>query len=243
MAICGGMIELLAHLLTVGMTNASQWLARDFNLNDWDSTADGTGWRVLEMIHIVTMGMLLWVDAFEAVALFGIAVVMFYSVTTEQKFSNVSSVVESNINILVDAANTNDISPDAALNTEEFSGSVHDSASSQPSRTPLPSAFNAGISLSIPPIQPTFTKCFANFGLFIGFSALLDFFADILRFINWHIFGKIALATNILIGVVLLPTWLLILSRQLPAATERFEREGRGVGKAHNSISNGKEIS
>lgn len=242
-------MELLAHLLTVGMTNASQWLARDFNLNDWDDSMadDGTGWRVLEMIHIVTMGMVLWVDAFEAMALFGIVVVMFYSVTTEQTFSNV--------NILVDDAatnNANDISADDdALNTEEFSGSVHDSASScsqEPSSsrssTPPPSAFHARLSSqSMPAIQPTFTKCFANFGLFIGFLALLDFFADVLRFINWHIFGKLALATNILIGVVFLPTWLLILARQLPAATERLEREGRGVEKAHHSISNGKEIS
>ena len=78
MGICGGIIELLARLLTVGMTNAAQWLAKDFNLDDWDSEGDGTGWRVLEMIHIVTRGMVLWIDAFEALALLGIAIVIFY---------------------------------------------------------------------------------------------------------------------------------------------------------------------
>ena len=70
LGICGGIIELLARLLTVGMTNAAQWLAKDFNLDNWDTTGDGTGWRVLEMIHIVTRGMILWIDAFEALAFF-----------------------------------------------------------------------------------------------------------------------------------------------------------------------------
>ena len=38
------------------------------------------------MIHVVTRGMLLWIDAFEALALFGIAVVLFHSITTEPTF-------------------------------------------------------------------------------------------------------------------------------------------------------------
>lgn len=40
------------------MTNASQWLANDFNLSDWGGVEEGIGWRVLEMIHIVTVGKL-----------------------------------------------------------------------------------------------------------------------------------------------------------------------------------------
>lgn len=58
LAVFGGLIELLARLLMVGMTNASMWLAKDFNLDNWTSETsnDGTGWRVLEMIHTVTHG-------------------------------------------------------------------------------------------------------------------------------------------------------------------------------------------
>ena len=40
----------------VGMNNAAIWLAKDFNLSSWTSENDGTGWRVLEMIHMVTHG-------------------------------------------------------------------------------------------------------------------------------------------------------------------------------------------
>ena len=47
---------MLARLLLVGMNNAAEWLAKDFNLDSWTSENDGTGWRVLEMIHIVTRG-------------------------------------------------------------------------------------------------------------------------------------------------------------------------------------------
>ena len=132
MVICGGIIELLAHLLTLGMTNASQWLARDFNMNDWNSIADGTGWRVLEMIHIATLGMILWVDTFEAMALLGIVIVIFYSVVTEEQF-----MVERSNNIMStgEAAGATDISSDV-LNTEEYSGSEH--GSSQPCPTPPP---------------------------------------------------------------------------------------------------------
>lgn len=56
LAVCGGIIELLARLFYAGMMNASQWLAKDFNLDDWGGEPEGTGWRVLEMIHIVTRG-------------------------------------------------------------------------------------------------------------------------------------------------------------------------------------------
>ena len=57
LVLCGGIVELLARLLTVGMTNASQWLAKSFNLEDWTQEGgDGTGGRVLEMIHVVTSG-------------------------------------------------------------------------------------------------------------------------------------------------------------------------------------------
>ena len=206
LAVCGGIIELMARLLTVGMTNASQWLAKDFNLDDWDSQGDGTGWRVLEMIHIVTRGMLLWIDAFEALALFGIVVLIFYSVATEPKFR----------------MKRHQASRSAVENTAHDDGA--DAASDPPPSAAPPQAAFAAVSTKVA-TKPTFTKCFTWYGLFVGLLALVDFTADVLRFVNWSLFGRIAMATNILLGVIFLPIWLLCLARQLPLSTERFERE------------------
>jgi len=209
LAVCGSIIELLARLMTVGMTNASQWLARDFNLDNWYEEGDGTGWRVLEMIHMITRGMLLWVDAFEAMALFGIVVILFYSVASEPKFKTKRSssiVVNSETEDGADAVDEDDNAPSS-------------------SAAPPASAF-AGVTTKVP-IEPTFSKCFVWYGLFIGLLAVVDFLADVLRFIDWKLFGRIALATDALLGVLFLPIWILLLGRQLPAATERFERNER----------------
>lgn len=233
LAACGSIIELLSRLMIVGMTNTAEWLAKDFNLDDWNSQGDGTGWRVLEMIHIVTRGMLLWIDAFEALALFGIVVVMFYSISSEPKFRTKRTAASQSI---VVNSESEDVGADAAsgsaaststsgvVGDTELSGTVYRS-DSKPSSTPPPSAF-AAVSSKVA-VKPTFTKCFAYYGLFVGLLALVDFVADVLRFINWPLFGRIAMATNILLGVVFLPIWLLCLARQLPVATERFEREGK----------------
>ena len=224
MGICGGIIELLARLLTVGMTNAAQWLAKDFNLDDWDSEGDGTGWRVLEMIYIVTRGMLLWIDAFEALALLGIVIVIFYSVASEPKFK-----VKRSSSIVVE----NEDNADAASGSGTSVVSAETGLSATGSATPPPSAF-ASVTSKIP-VKPTFTRCFTYYGLFVGLLAMLDFLADVLRFVNWKLFGRIAMATNALLGVVFLPIWLLILAKQLPEATDRFERES----KRENIVLNG----
>ena len=224
MGICGGIIELLARLLTVGMTNAAQWLAKDFNLDDWDSEGDGTGWRVLEMIHIVTRGMVLWIDAFEALALLGIVVVLFYSVASEPKFK-----VKRNSSIVVE----NEDNADAASGSGTSVVSADTGLSATGGATPPPSAF-ASVTSKIP-VKPTFTKCFTYYGLFVGLLAMLDFLADVLRFVDWKLFGRIAMTTNALLGVVFLPIWLLILAKQLPEATDRFEREA----KRENIVLNG----
>ncbi|KAL7552778.1 hypothetical protein ACHAWF_016022 [Thalassiosira exigua] len=210
MAICGSIIEFMSRLMIVGMTNASQWLAKDFNLSDWDSDGDGTGWRVLEMIHIITRGMVLWIDAFEALALFGIVVVIFYSVGTEPKFKtkrNESIVVQSE---------TEDADAASGLGERSLSDST-------PGAMPPASAFTT----TKVPIKRTFSKWFTWYGLFVGLLALADFAADVLRFMNWNLFGRIAMATNILLGVIFLPLWLIFLACQLPSATDRFEREAR----------------
>jgi len=82
-AISATIIELLAHLMEVGLTGAEQLISKDFNLDNWTSQGDGTGWRVLELISITVRGMLLWIDAFESLALFGFMIVMHVSVSRE----------------------------------------------------------------------------------------------------------------------------------------------------------------
>jgi len=177
LGICGGIIELLARLLTVGMTNAAQWLAKDFNLDNWDTTGDGTGWRVLEMIHIVTRGMILWIDAFEALAFFGITFIIFYSSATEPKFRTKRSA-----SILAESED----SADAASGSSALVSDSGVSNGATPSSPPPSKAFGH----TKVPLKPTFSKCFARYGVFVGFLALIDFFADILRFVDWQLFGR-----------------------------------------------------
>ena len=137
MAIAGSIIELLARLMTVGMTNASEWLARDFNLDDWDTQGDGTGWRVLEMIHIVTRGMTLWIDAFESLALFGIVALIFYSVMAEPKYKMKRSASQS---IVVNGESSEDDGADAASGTSGSTASTTAPASTSPPQSAFAAA-------------------------------------------------------------------------------------------------------
>lgn len=208
LAICGCIVELLARLMIVGMTNTMFWLGRDFNLGYWSSAdngtneADGTGWRVLEMIHIVARGITLWVDAFEGLALFGIVVLLFYSVAKEPKFK-------------MQRSSSDMISSESEEGADDV-GATHTS--------PPPQSAFGGVTTKVA-IKPTFSKCFTWFGLFVGMLALVNFIVDVLRFLNWRTFRKIAIAINALLGVGFLPIWLLCLASQLPEATMRYERE------------------
>lgn len=67
LAITGATIELLSRLLIIGSMDAQRWMARDFNLDNWTNSGvnDFRGWQVLELVHIATQGMTLWVDAVE----------------------------------------------------------------------------------------------------------------------------------------------------------------------------------
>jgi hypothetical protein len=78
--------ELIGRVLYTGSTNAAQWLAKDFNLDNWlsEDSNDEIGWRTLEMIHVVVRGMLLWIDALEWLALFGISMLLFVSIQTQK---------------------------------------------------------------------------------------------------------------------------------------------------------------
>jgi len=72
LVLAGSMAELLTHLMTIGFNSSIRWVVSRFNLTDWgvsQSGNDGVGWRVIEILQIVGKGMILWVDAFEWMAL------------------------------------------------------------------------------------------------------------------------------------------------------------------------------
>lgn len=103
LALGGSITELIARLMFIGATSTGNWLAKDFNLDSWmilvvDTTTNGNGgnsstnnddnnsnndmigWRVLEMIHLVTRGLLLWIDAAEWLFLSAIFTLLYLSV-------------------------------------------------------------------------------------------------------------------------------------------------------------------
>lgn len=227
------MSEFLSRLMTVGMSNTAGWLAHDFNLSDWtEEGSDGTGWRVLEMIHTVTMGLVLWIDAFEALALFGIVTVLYYSVVTEPVNRNASlhSSAPSDSAFRNDGDDSVTSADSGAVEGEFANGVITDASETSLSSSPPPAAAFAAVPAtqsSTTMTTRTFSKSFIRYGVFVGLIALLDFLADVLRFMNWRVFGTMGMALNILLGCVLLPIWLLCLGRQLPMATERFERAER----------------
>ena len=208
------------------MNNAQEWLAKDFNLSDWGSEGEssGDGWRVLEMIHIVTRGMLLWIDSFEALTIFGIVIIIWYSVGLEPKFRVVKRSLSVETGVVAGSPESESIIIEDEDEREE--SLVGDSQVVAPTtQQPPSSAFDAVSASSKVELKPTFTKCFTYYGLFVGFLSVIDFVAAVLRFINWPLFSKIAMATQILVGVIFLPIWLLMFGKQLGRATDNFERE------------------
>lgn len=70
----------------VGSSSASEWISKDFNLGNWlgGSEDDDLGWKVLEVVHLVSRGMLLWVNAVEYLFLFVIFALLFISVRSQK---------------------------------------------------------------------------------------------------------------------------------------------------------------
>eukprot|EP00985_Skeletonema_marinoi_P002313 scaffold967_cov125-Skeletonema_marinoi.AAC.1 len=228
LGVVGGIIELLTRLIAVGMNNAQEWLAKDFNLSDWGSEGEssGDGWRVLEMIHIVTRGMLLWIDSFEALAIFGIVVIIWYSVGLEPKFKSVKRSLSVDTGVVASSPE----SENAIIIEDEAEESLDDDSQEVPTTQQPPSSAFAAVSATTKvAVKPTFTKCFTYYGLFVGFLSAIDFVAAVLRFINWPLFGRIAMVTQTLVGVIFLPIWLLIFAKQLGRATDSFEREEQRI--------------
>ncbi len=161
--------------------------------------------------------MLLWIDAFESLALFGIFALLFYSVTTE------TALIKRDLAKKLTNETENGVMKDVFESSSDCAD-YEESAS-----TPPPAAFevaperSTASSESFGIVKPSFSKRFVYFGLFVGSIALLDFFAEIFRFLNWTLFGRLSMLTNIFMGGVLFPIWLTCLAWQLPGATVRFE--------------------
>ena len=56
LVVAGGLSQLLVNLMILGAHNATFWIVKSFNLSNWNSDGDGTGWRVLEIVHIMLQG-------------------------------------------------------------------------------------------------------------------------------------------------------------------------------------------
>jgi hypothetical protein len=84
LAIGGTLGEVISRLMLLGSYQASNWVAKDFNLYNWTDRVndDNIGWRVLQISYIIVEGAIIWVDAFEWLALFGIFAGLYYSIVT-----------------------------------------------------------------------------------------------------------------------------------------------------------------
>jgi len=79
-------VELLVHMLTLGSNMALQWMASDFNMENWyeisglgNGQQDLIGWKVLEVVSIAANGMILWADTIEYFFLIFVLILLFVS--------------------------------------------------------------------------------------------------------------------------------------------------------------------
>lgn len=82
LTLTGSFTEWISRFLYIGVSMAAELVATDFNLNNWISTNsnDEIGWRALEVTHIVTYGLVGFIDAFEWLVLATILVLVHISV-------------------------------------------------------------------------------------------------------------------------------------------------------------------
>ena len=82
LAVTGCLTEWIARFLYIGVSMAAELIATDFNLTNWLSanSGDDIGWRALEITHIVTYGLVGFIDAFEWIVLSTILILVHISV-------------------------------------------------------------------------------------------------------------------------------------------------------------------
>merc|ERR1712150_218394 len=104
LALGGSMSELLGHLMTIGFNNAVKWVVSRFNLDNWgvsETGVDGMGWRVVEVLQVMGNGIVLWVDAFEWVALALITLFIALSIRSDAKEGSVFTPYFSGLSVVV----------------------------------------------------------------------------------------------------------------------------------------------
>lgn len=74
--------EVTAQLMHLGTFNASVWVTKEFALDNWmtTTTGDSVGWQSLEVSYREAVGLTLWVDSVEYLALAFMFVMIFWSV-------------------------------------------------------------------------------------------------------------------------------------------------------------------
>mmetsp|Transcript_5595 Transcript_5595/g.8103 ORF Transcript_5595/g.8103 Transcript_5595/m.8103 type:complete len:307 (+) Transcript_5595:44-964(+) len=88
-ALGGALAELIARLLIFGSFGAAMFVHKRFNKEHWlpDSISNGAedlmGWKALEIVFIITEGIVVWIDAFEWISLFFVLILLYFSVGTQ----------------------------------------------------------------------------------------------------------------------------------------------------------------
>ena len=82
LALVGSFTEWISRFLYIGSSMATTSLVKDYNLENWiaANSNDGIGWRALEVVYIVTSGLIFFLDAFEWLAMFLILTLVYVSV-------------------------------------------------------------------------------------------------------------------------------------------------------------------
>ena len=103
LALSGSITEFISRLMFIGTTSTSNWLATRFNLENWVEISNGIteaaeeggdtttvngdliGWRVLEMLYIVSKGLIKWIDTAEWLFLSAIFTLIYLSVVKSEE--------------------------------------------------------------------------------------------------------------------------------------------------------------
>mmetsp|Transcript_62226 Transcript_62226/g.93971 ORF Transcript_62226/g.93971 Transcript_62226/m.93971 type:complete len:276 (+) Transcript_62226:256-1083(+) len=80
LALVGSFTEWISRLLYIGASMAGLLIKNDFELDTWVQQNDGIGWKALEVSHVMTQGLIIFIDAFEWICLCIILVFVHISV-------------------------------------------------------------------------------------------------------------------------------------------------------------------
>jgi len=83
-ALGAAITEVTAQLMHMGAFNAADWVSVEFELDNWMTTESGdkVGWQSLEVSYRETVGLTLWVDSLEYLALTLMFLLIFWSVNS-----------------------------------------------------------------------------------------------------------------------------------------------------------------